>query len=109
IHVHPEYERNYGPVDLNTIFPLASISKTVTASAIMLLAEEGKVAINVPVQDYIPEFIGENKDKVLLHHLLTHTSGIAEDYIWNAMNGENASVDLSECPINQHPEVFKYL
>ncbi|WP_127585700.1 serine hydrolase domain-containing protein [Paenibacillus koleovorans] len=108
-YVNPEYERNYGPVDLNTIFPLASISKSVTASAIMLLVEEGKVAVNVPVQDYIPEFVGEHKEKVLIHHLMTHTSGIAEDYIWNAMNKGEAPSDRSQCPNNQHPEVFKYL
>jgi CubicO group peptidase (beta-lactamase class C family) len=59
----------------DTIFPLASISKPITATAAMILLEEGLLGLNRPVRDYVPEFIGEGKDKVIVRHLLTHTSG----------------------------------
>ncbi|CAG7615551.1 serine hydrolase domain-containing protein [Paenibacillus allorhizosphaerae] len=109
LFVDPDYDKSYGPMKLDTIFQLASISKPVTASAVMLLVEEGKVALELPVQDYIPEFTGENKEKVLVHHLMTHTSGIAEDWIWEMANSGSAHVDMEQCPNNLHPDVYKYL
>jgi CubicO group peptidase (beta-lactamase class C family) len=66
------------PVTAGTIFPLASISKTVTAMAVMRLAEQGKLDLRAPVRAYLPDFRvqddGASRD-VTLWHLLTHTSG----------------------------------
>ena len=62
----------------DTIFPLASLTKPITATVVMMLVEDGILGLNHPVQEYIPEFIGEGKEMVLVHHLLTHTSGIRE-------------------------------
>ena len=62
-------------VDSSAIFPIASLSKVLTATAIMTLVEDGLVSLNNPVQDFIPEFSGIEKDKIRLWHLLTHTSG----------------------------------
>ena len=44
------------PVTPDTVFALASISKTVTATAMMRLVEQGKVDLNAPVQQYLPDF-----------------------------------------------------
>src|SRR6185503_105743 len=44
------------PVTSHTVFPIASISKTFAATAIMRLVEQGKVDLNAPVRTYIPEF-----------------------------------------------------
>ncbi len=63
------------PVPLDALFPMASLAKIITATAILILVEEGRVGLNRPVQEYLPEYIGEGKDAVLVHHLLTHTSG----------------------------------
>jgi CubicO group peptidase (beta-lactamase class C family) len=63
-------------VELNTIFPIASISKPITATAAMILVEEGLLGLNRPVNEYIPEFVGEGKHQVLIRQLLTHTSGL---------------------------------
>jgi CubicO group peptidase (beta-lactamase class C family) len=60
----------------NTIFSLASLSKPFTATAIMMLVEEGRIGLGRAVQDYIPEFSGKGKEDVLIWHLLTHTSGL---------------------------------
>src|SRR3954469_20904003 len=61
-----------------SIFLLASISKPMTASAVMLLSDRGKLSIDDPVQKFIPEFKGSEKDRILIRHLLTHTSGLPD-------------------------------
>lgn len=58
----------------DTRFHIASISKTFTAAAILLLEESGKLSTSDPLSKFIPDY--PNGDKVQLHHLLTHTSGI---------------------------------
>ena len=65
------------PLELDSIFPLTSQTKPITATLAMSLVEDGLISLNHPVVDYIPEFVGENKDKIMVHHLLTHTSGLA--------------------------------
>jgi serine-type D-Ala-D-Ala carboxypeptidase len=68
------------PLQRDTIYPLTSITKPITATAAMILVEEGLLGLSRPVSEYIPEFTGEGKDAVKVHHLVTHTSGIrAED------------------------------
>jgi len=60
----------------DAIFPLTSQTKPVTATLAMNLVEDGLLDLECSVAEYIPEFVGEDKDKVMVHHLLTHTSGI---------------------------------
>ena len=62
------------PVTPDTVFELASVTKQFTATAIMLLVEEGKVGLDDPIGDYI---IGSPAkwQKVTVRHLLTHTGG----------------------------------
>jgi CubicO group peptidase (beta-lactamase class C family) len=62
------------PVDADTVFPICSISKPVTATLIMMLVEEGLLELNAPVRRYLPAF---GHDTITLRHLLTHTSGLA--------------------------------
>ncbi|HET6793906.1 MAG TPA: serine hydrolase domain-containing protein [Acidimicrobiales bacterium] len=59
--------------------PTASMIKPVTAAALMCLVEDGMVGLTRPVRQYIPEFSGEGRDAVCVHHLLTHTSGLYQD------------------------------
>jgi beta-N-acetylhexosaminidase len=61
----------------DTIYDLASVSKAAsTTSAAMMLVESGDLLLSARVQDYVPEFEGANKEKVLVQHLLTHSSGL---------------------------------
>ncbi len=60
------------------VFLLASISKPMTASAVMLLSDRKQLSIEDPVNKFIPEFRGGEKDRILLRHLLTHTSGLPD-------------------------------
>lgn len=69
---------NPQPLTADTVFPIASISKTVTATAIMRLVEQGKLELAAPVKRYIPEFAVKDPDvtrDVAIWHLLTHTAG----------------------------------
>ena len=65
------------PVSPKTIFEAGSISKQFTATAIMVLAEEGKLDLDDSIAKYLPEASSEQK-AVTIRHLLTHTSGIAD-------------------------------
>jgi serine-type D-Ala-D-Ala carboxypeptidase len=72
------WTRNAAPVDpYGTIYDLASVTKVVaTASAVMLLVEEGRMGLDDPLHVHVPEFRGGPKDAVTIRHLLTHTSGL---------------------------------
>ena len=60
-----------------SIYDLASLTKVVaTTTAIMVLYDEGKVALDAPVSRYLPEFSGGWRDQVTVHHLLTHRAGL---------------------------------
>jgi serine-type D-Ala-D-Ala carboxypeptidase len=67
------------PLGVDSIFPLASLTKPMTASAVMCLVEDGLLGLNRPVQEYVPEFVGDGKEAVMVHHLLTHTSGLRDE------------------------------
>jgi CubicO group peptidase (beta-lactamase class C family) len=60
----------------NTKFRLGSISKQFTAFLIVKLAEDGKLKLDVPVTTYLPDYPKANGDRITIHNLLTHTSGI---------------------------------
>jgi beta-glucosidase-like glycosyl hydrolase/CubicO group peptidase (beta-lactamase class C family) len=65
------------PVSDTTVYDLASLTKVVgLTSAAMLLASEGRLELERPVVDYLPEFAGPGREDVLVRHLLTHTSGL---------------------------------
>jgi CubicO group peptidase (beta-lactamase class C family) len=60
-----------------SVYDLASLTKVVaTTTAVMLLVEDGKLALDTPVRTLLPGFSGGGKDFVTIRHLLTHTSGL---------------------------------
>jgi CubicO group peptidase (beta-lactamase class C family) len=71
------------PMKKDSIFWIASMTKPVAATAILMLQDEGKLSVDDPVSKYLPELAdlktADNKVAPLtLRHLLTHTSGMAE-------------------------------
>jgi CubicO group peptidase (beta-lactamase class C family) len=77
------------PIDQDTLFLVASVTKTFTATTLMHLVAEGKVELNAPVRRYVPEFQLKDQqaaDKITVLHLLNHTSGL--DWRVNADTGE---------------------
>lgn len=71
------YELNI-PNTPQTKFPIASLTKPFTALAIMQLQEKQLLNVQDPISKFIPHF--PNGDKITIHHLLSHTSGIANYY-----------------------------
>lgn len=65
-------------VNLNpgNVFQLGSMTKQFTAIAVLMLEQEGKLGVNDPVSKYINDYPAG--DKITIHHLLTHTSGIKD-------------------------------
>ncbi|MFJ7965426.1 serine hydrolase domain-containing protein [Streptomyces sp. NPDC096324] len=73
------------PVDENTLFPVASVSKTFTATALMRLVAEGKVDLDAPVRRYVPGLRladDEAAARITVLNLLNHTSGLD----WNLID-----------------------
>lgn len=80
-------ERGYGmanletdtPIQPNSIFHVASVSKQFTATAIMLLEREGKLSLDDDIRKYLPE-IPDYGTTITIRHLLTHTSGLRDQW-----------------------------
>ena len=68
---------------VDSIFWIASMSKPITATAVLMLMEEGKLSLDDPIAKYVPELAelktadGKTR-RITLRHLLTHTSGMGE-------------------------------
>lgn len=71
-------ESNSPLVEPDTIFLTASVTKPVTATAVMILIERGEIGLDDPISKIISEFSGRWKEKVSVRHLLTHTSGLPD-------------------------------
>lgn len=71
------------PVTVNTLFMLASVSKTITGTALMHLYEDGDFKLSDPVNKYLP-FAVKNpnypNNAINFRHLLTHTSGLLDNW-----------------------------
>ena len=73
--------------DLDTVFRIASLTKSFTALAILRLRDDGKLVLEDPVAKWIPELAGMPKatadaPEITLRHLLTHSEGFPEDNPW---------------------------
>ncbi|WP_228893693.1 serine hydrolase domain-containing protein [Pseudoduganella aquatica] len=81
----PVLKLAYGQADLehgtpntpDTVFEAGSVSKQFTAAAVLLLAQDGKLALSDDVRKYLPELPDYGKP-ITLDHLLTHTSGLRD-------------------------------
>jgi len=83
------------PVQPDTIFLIASLTKPVVATALLLLLERGHLLLQDPVAALLPEFQGPGRDKVRLYHLLTHTSGLPD------MLPENVALRERHAPLSE--------
>lgn len=71
------------PMTADSIFWIASMTKPLTAAAVLMLQDDGELSIDDPVAKYIPEFGSlrtpdGDPARVTIRHLLTHTAGLAE-------------------------------
>jgi CubicO group peptidase (beta-lactamase class C family) len=79
------------PVDLDSLFRMASLTKSFTAMAIMKLRDEGKLSLDAPLVSYLPEFTAlgattRDAAPVTARALLTHSAGLPWDDLWGAVS-----------------------
>lgn len=79
--------------DIDTVFDIGSITKVYTTTLMMMLVEEGLVAIDEPVGKYLPDLAIDHRpvrEAVTIRTLLNHTSGIDGDFFAGAGSGDGA-------------------
>ena len=103
---HTLWSRGYGwtdyeggrPITPQTVFSIQSMSKTLTATAVMIACQEGLVELDTPITTYVPEFtvnsVFEARPErlITLRNLLSHTSGLAH----KAPYGNNCNLDQAD-------------
>lgn len=119
----PVYQKAFGKANLELdieltpeyVFQLGSITKQFTAIAILMLEDQGKLKTDDPVSKYIPDY--PSGEKITIHHLLTHTSGI-KDFTKMKSLQEIAQKEMTpkmmvdffknELPVSAPGEKFEY-
>jgi CubicO group peptidase (beta-lactamase class C family) len=71
-------EQGAPPLREDALFLIASITKPVTATALMVLAERGQLSLQDRVAEFVPAFAQNGKQDIRIIHLLTHTSGLPD-------------------------------
>ena len=85
---------SYGDSNPDAIFEIASMTKAITSTAVMQLVEKGKIDLDLPIEEYLPEINqikilnkdlsrSERDTPITMRHLLTHTSGFV--YFFNSL------------------------
>ena len=99
------------PMTIETVFDLASLTKPVaTATSIMRLVEEGRLRLADPVVTHIPEFGAGGKEKLTVHDLLTHQSGlIADNPIGDYADGPAEALERIWALEPLHPAGTKFI
>jgi D-alanyl-D-alanine carboxypeptidase len=99
------FSKGYGMADAEsftrnfdyTKFQVGSVTKQFTAAAIMQLVEKGKLKLDAPISAYLPDYPQPTADKVTIHHLLTHTSGIPNyTALPEALTKRNESIEVKK-------------
>jgi CubicO group peptidase (beta-lactamase class C family) len=75
------------PVDADTVFRIASMTKSFTAISILKLRDEGKLSLDDPAEKYVPElkslvYPSADSPRITIRHLLSHSEGLPEDNPW---------------------------
>ena len=78
---------SHAPVTPDTVFRIASMTKSFTAMSILKLRDEGKLSLDDPVARYVPALAGlpyptKDSPTLTIRHLLTHSEGFPEDNPW---------------------------
>lgn len=79
----PIFRKGYGMANLELcvsiepemVFRLGSITKQFTSLGILMLVERGKLSLDIPITDFLPDYPTQGRN-ITIHHLLCHTSGI---------------------------------
>src|SRR5215471_12756184 len=88
------------PVTPDTVFRIASMTKSFTAMAILKLRDEGKLTLDDPAEKYVPEmkalvYPTSDSPKITIRHLLSHATGFPEDNPWGDQQLADSDEQLS--------------
>ncbi|HEX6104467.1 MAG TPA: serine hydrolase domain-containing protein [Gemmatimonadales bacterium] len=88
------------PVDSNSVFRIASMTKSFTAMAIMRLRDEGKLSLDDPAEKYVPElkalaYPTSDSPRITIRHLLSHSAGFPEDNPWGDQQLARTDAELT--------------
>ena len=110
------YNKGFGLADTEhkksihtkTNFRLASVSKQFTAMCILLLEDDQKLSLDDPISKFFPELPAELSRKILLRHLITHTSGILdyEEIMDNSSSKQLLDIDVLNILKTQNKTYF---
>jgi CubicO group peptidase (beta-lactamase class C family) len=127
------YEKGFGyrnvekklPVTMDTIFGIASVTKSFTCMAIILLQEQGKLSVHDPIVKYLPEFSTPTNatDKMTIHHFMTHSAGLPplpsliyamkrsldQDPAANDYPGLEIKEDDHQAPIDTYEQLMEFI
>ena len=89
------------PVDADTVFRIASMTKSFTAMSILKLRDEGKLSLDDPAERYVPElktlkYPTSDSPKITVRHLLSHAEGFPEDNPWGDRQLADTEAQLTE-------------
>jgi CubicO group peptidase (beta-lactamase class C family) len=74
-----QFARNFGTAKgTEPVFLLASLTKPMTAAAVMTLVDAGQLSLDDKVVKFFPSFTGEGRETITLRHCLTHTGGLPD-------------------------------
>jgi CubicO group peptidase (beta-lactamase class C family) len=103
------YQRGFGvrdlasgaPVDVDTVFRIASMTKGFTALAVLKLRDEGRVELDVPAETYLPALGAlapptRDAPPISLRLLLTNAAGLAYDDLWGTVTFGKIDDDLAD-------------
>jgi len=96
------------PVDTNTVFRIASMTKSFTAMAILRLRDEGKLSLDDPAERYVPELKGlayptSDAPRITIRHLLSHAEGFPEDNPWGDQQLAVSDAEMSRMMLRGIP------
>jgi len=88
-------------VDADTVFRIASMTKSFTAMSILKLRDEGKLSLDDPAERYVPElktlkYPTSDSPKITVRHLLSHAEGFPEDNPWGDRQLADSEAQLTE-------------
>src|ERR1051326_2773068 len=93
-----EFARNFGTAKgTEPVFLLASITKPITAAAVMTLVDAGSLSLDDKATKFFPSFTGEGRETITIRHLLTHTGGLPD------MLSDDEVLREHHAPLSEYP------